>query len=74
MQTFEGVVVKTTGNIITVQTGNERIFCRVKGSFRIKDINSTNPVAVGDYVKYYFEGGDALITELLERNKEIIRK
>jgi|JRYD01.1.fsa_nt_gb ribosome biogenesis GTPase len=74
MQTFEGVVVKTTGNIITVQTGKERILCRIKGSFRIKDINSTNPVAVGDYVKYYFENDDALITELLDRKNYIVRK
>ena len=52
--------------------------CRIKGKFRIKGIKSTNPVAVGDMVKFEKETmGDELIgiiTEILDRKNYIIRK
>lgn len=51
------------------------IECRVKGNFRLKGIRSTNPVAVGDHVKYDVrEDGTAYIVEILERKNYIVRK
>jgi ribosome biogenesis GTPase / thiamine phosphate phosphatase len=71
---MEGVVIKSTGNIITVFSGGENYMCRVKGNFRMKDIDSTNPVAVGDRVKFETRDADSTITELLPRKNYIIRK
>ena len=51
------------------------IECRVKGNFRLKGIRSTNPVAVGDHVKYDVrDDGTAYIVEILERKNYIVRK
>lgn len=49
--------------------------CRVKGNFRLKGIRSTNPVAVGDHVKFDVRSdGTAYIVEILERKNYIVRK
>ena len=51
------------------------IECRVKGNFRLKGIRSTNPVAVGDHVRYDVrDDGTAYIVEILERKNYIVRK
>lgn len=52
------------------------IECTIKGKFRVKGIRTTNPVAVGDRVKFIISGKDntGVITELLERTNYIIRK
>ena len=70
MKAQQGIVIKTTGSIITVMSGKDVLQCRVKGNFRIKDIDATNPVAVGDEVE--FENG--FIVRLLPRRNYIIRK
>ena len=70
MKAQQGIVIKTTGSIITVMSGKEVLQCRVKGNFRIKDNDATNPVAVGDEVE--FENG--FIVRLLPRRNYIIRK
>ena len=51
-----GTVYKSTGSWFTVKN-DEGVFydCRIKGKFRIKDIKSTNPVAVGDRVHFELE-------------------
>ena len=47
----------------------------MKGNFRLKGIKSTNPVAVGDHVKFDVrEDGTAYIVEILERRNYIVRK
>ena len=49
--------------------------CRVKGNFRLKGIRSTNPVAVGDHVRFDIRNdGTAYIIEILERKNYIVRK
>lgn len=49
--------------------------CRIKGNFRLKDIKSTNPVAVGDYVKISMrEDNTAYISDILPRRNYIVRK
>lgn len=71
----QGVVIKSTGSIITVLTEKGTFSCTIKGNFRIKNIDSTNPVAVGDKVKIEIKDGETnLISELLDRKNYIVRK
>ena len=55
--------------------GNE-VNCRIKGSFRIRGIRTTNPVAVGDHVTIssLAPDGTAYITNIDERRNYIIRR
>lgn len=55
-----------------VRTADGDVRCRVKGSFRLKGIKSTNPLAVGDRVECDVEAG--YITELLPRRNYMVRK
>ena len=52
--------------------------CRIKGKFRIQGIKSTNPIAVGDRVRFELETvGDesvATIAEILPRKNYLVRK
>ncbi len=73
--TEQGIVIKSTGSVITVKTLNGVFQCMVKGNFRIKNIDATNPVSVGDMVKIEIKTGDTnFITELLDRKNYIVRK
>lgn len=74
-----GIVYKSTGSWYTVKAGDGAFFdCRIKGKFRIKGIKSTNPVAVGDRVRFEVEtiGDDTIgiIHEIEERKNYIIRR
>lgn len=74
---MSGVVTKISGSWTTVRTDDGRLFlCKVKGSFRIRGIRTTNPVAVGDRVDIVAspDGETALITAVHERRNYIIRK
>ena len=72
---MQGLVIKNTGNIYSVKTDSGVVECRIKGNFRLKDIKSTNPVAVGDYVKISMrEDNTAYISEILPRRNYIVRK
>ena len=74
-----GIVYKSTGSWYTVKADNGEFFeCRIKGKFRIKGIKSTNPIAVGDRVRFDIEtiGDDTIgiINEIEDRKNYIIRK
>lgn len=72
---MNAIVIKTTGSNITVRNDSGEIFlCKVKGNFRIKDSDTTNPVAAGDRVKVELKDDVHLITELYDRKNYIIRK
>ena len=75
---MEGLVVKSTGSWYYVKDNDGGIWsCKIKGTFRIKGIKSTNPVAVGDRVDFKpIEEGEneGLITQLYDRKNYIIRK
>jgi len=75
---MQGTVYKSTGSWYLVKDGRGRFFeCRIKGRFRIKGIKNTNPVAVGDRVRFELEqpgAGEGIITEIEERRNYIIRK
>ena len=48
---MKGLVVKNTGSWYTVLSDDGQLLdCKIKGTFRLKGIRSTNPVAVGDRV------------------------
>ena len=52
---MKGLVIKNTGSWYTVLTDDGQLIdCKIKGTFRLKGIRSTNPVAVGDRVTISF--------------------
>jgi len=73
---MKGLVIKNTGSWYLVKTEDGRqIDTKLKGNFRIKEIKSTNPVAVGDFVNIEENSeGTALIYEIEDRKNYIIRR
>mgnify|MGYP003147834725 CR=1 FL=1 len=76
---MQGTVYKSTGSWYQVKTDAGDLFeCRIKGKFRIQGIKSTNPVAVGDRVKFDLEENEdqktGVIKAILDRENYIIRK
>ena len=74
-----GTVYKSTGSWYTVKTELGVVYnCRIKGKFRIKDIKSTNPIAVGDVVDFNVETLDhvtnGIIHNIQDRDNYIVRK
>ena len=65
---MRGLVIKNTGSWYTVRTDDGRdIESKIKGNFRLKDIRTTNPVAVGDRVDIDINTeGTAFITKIEE--------
>ena len=61
---MRGLVIKSTGSsyIVRLDDGSNAE-CRIKGNFRIRGIRSTNPVAVGDFVKVNLTGEAGLTAE-----------
>ena len=73
----QGVIVKSTGKSYKVLTSDGSVIeCSIKGRFRVRDIKTTNPLAVGDQVIFEREakGSGGVISELLDRRNYIIRK
>ena len=76
---MKGTVYKSTGSWYSVKNEEgDFIECRIKGKFRIQGIKSTNPIAVGDVVRFEIEQlGDAevgTISAIDDRKNYIIRK
>ncbi|GAB1451432.1 ribosome small subunit-dependent GTPase A [Draconibacterium sp.] len=76
----KGLVIKSTGSWFTVESETGELFeCKIKGKFRMKDIKSTNPVAVGDHVEFNVQSTTdgtniGLITAISDRKNYIIRR
>ncbi len=74
----QGLVIRSVGSTIRVKDQKGEIFdCVVRGKFRIKGLNSTNPVAVGDEVIFRppeEESELGVIREVLPRKNYILRK
>ncbi len=73
----KGVVIKSTGSSYKVLNENGTVAdCSVKGKLRIRDLRTTNPIAVGDNVMYETDDkhNTAVITEVLDRKNYILRK
>lgn len=73
---MRGLVIKNTGSWYLVKCDDGRLVeCKIKGNFRLKDIKSTNPVVVGDYVKIIDNSDNAsFITEIEDRKNYIVRR
>src|SRR5690606_27523889 len=76
---MKGLVTKSTGSWYEVLADDGNTYnSRIKGKFRTKDIKTTNPIAVGDWVDITLEAGaiakTAVIVHLHERRNYIIRK
>lgn len=74
---MKGLVIKSTGSWYQVLSDTGlRVDCRMVGKFRMKDIKTTNPIAVGDRVEFELEPEleTGVITKLEERKNYIIRK
>jgi len=74
---MKATVYKSTGSWYLVKTENGQAFnARIKGIFKIDEITSTNPVAVGDEVEIEAENeteNTAIITDIHERKNYIAR-
>ena len=75
---MQGIVIRNTGSWYDVRTGDGQLFsCKVKGTFRLRGIRSTNPVAVGDCVEIKPTENDergAFIVDIIDRRNYIIRR
>lgn len=73
-----GKIYKSTGSWYVVKTTDGELWNgRLKGVFKLDDITSTNPLAVGDDVDLEPEAGEgrtAVITEIHERRNYINRQ
>ncbi len=77
LMVLEGIVYKSTGSWYLVKYNNDFFECRIKGKIRLKDLDTTNPIAVGDNVifeKDPKEKDQGVISEILPRKNYIIRK
>lgn len=72
----KGLVTKNTGSWYSVRTSTgSDVMCKLRGSFRLKEIRTTNPISVGDRVVFDMnEDGTGIIVRLEERKNYIIRK
>jgi ribosome biogenesis GTPase len=74
---MKALVYKSTGSWYLVKNENgEEFKARVKGKFKIDDITSTNPIAVGDVVDIDKEEGEEsiVITKIYDRKNYITRQ
>lgn len=73
----KGIVIKSTGSRYRLLTDDGKVIdSYIKGKLRIKEIRTTNPVAVGDNVLFEtdIKTGNGIITEVLDRKNYILRK
>jgi ribosome biogenesis GTPase len=73
---MRGVVVKNTGSWYQLKTDDGQLYdSKIKGNLRLKDIKSTNPIAVGDFVDFDLTvDGLGLIREICDRKNYIVRR
>jgi ribosome biogenesis GTPase / thiamine phosphate phosphatase len=73
----KGIVLKSTGSRYRILYDDGKIIdCSIKGKLRIKEVRTTNPVAVGDNILFEIEKktDSGIITEVLDRKNYILRK
>ena len=75
---MKGKVYRSTGSWYHLKDEQGKFYAaRIKGIFKIDDITSTNPVAVGDEVEFELENdakGSVIITDILPRKNYINRQ
>ena len=73
---MKGLVIKNTGSWYQLRADDgSEVRAKIKGTFRIKDLRSTNPVTVGDRVVFDVNAeGQALISDIEPRRNCIVRR
>ena len=72
---MKGRILQTTGSWYQVLLDDEIVPARLKGKFKLEELDTTNPIAVGDFVTLEkTEGGEFIINEIRNRNNYIIRQ
>lgn len=72
---LQGRIMQTTGSWYQVLLNDKVINARLKGKFKLDDLDTTNPIAVGDYVSLEeTEHHEFVINEIHPRNNYIIRQ
>ena len=75
---MNALVYKSTGSWYVVKSDDGKTFnARIKGKFKIDDITSTNPIAVGDHVEMEMENegeGSVVINKIIDRKNYITRQ
>lgn len=72
---MKGRIIQTTGSWYQVLADGNIITARLKGKFKLQELDTTNPIAVGDYVTLEkTEKGEFVINEIHERSNYIIRQ
>ncbi|MFN5325365.1 MAG: ribosome small subunit-dependent GTPase A [Bacteroidota bacterium] len=70
-----GLVIKSTGSFYLVADDAGEVHrCSAKGKLRLKGVDTTNPIAVGDLVTFERDGETGVISDIAERKNYIIRK
>ena len=73
-----GLILRSTGSWYEVRNDDGHIYrARLKGKFKIQGLKVTNPIAVGDRVRFDLEDeleNTVVITDIEPRNNYIIRK
>src|SRR5687768_12163805 len=76
--TGKGLVYKSTGSWYLVKDDQGKMWnARMKGVFKMDEITSTNPIAVGDIVSFDMENegeSSVIITAIEERRNYITRQ
>jgi ribosome biogenesis GTPase / thiamine phosphate phosphatase len=73
----KGIVLKSTGSRYRILWGEKNIIeCSIRGKLRIKELRTTNPVAVGDNVLFEYDRklNTGIITQVADRRNYILRK
>lgn len=75
---MQGLVYRSTGSWYSVKDENGKVWnARMKGVFKLDNITSTNPIAVGDVVDFELENQNestVTITKIHDRNNYINRQ
>ena len=72
---MKGRIIQTTGSWYQVLLDDKIINARLKGKFKLEEMDTTNPIAVGDYVSLEkTEGNEFIINEIHSRHNYIIRQ
>ena len=70
-----GVIIRSTGSWYDVRTEAGIVPAKVRGKFRLREGDTTNPVAVGDVVSIRLNPDDTgLITEIHPRRNKLSRR
>lgn len=72
---MKGRILQTTGSWYQVLLDGNMVMARLKGKFKLEELDTTNPIAVGDFVTLEkTEHNEYIINEIHPRQNYIIRQ